>query len=85
MAEGNDFGIMSITKFYGNDFNLWKNKITNALQTLEVEDAIDQNFKLNQGDENEKKLKVKKVLYVPELSNNVISTGQLVTRGFKNI
>jgi hypothetical protein len=45
---------MSITKFNGNDFNLWKDKITNALETLEVEDAIDPNFELNEGDVKQK-------------------------------
>ena len=73
MAEGNDFGKMSITKFNGNDFNLWKDKITNALETLEVEDAINQDFKLTEGDENEIKLKVKKDKKARFLLMSVIS------------
>jgi hypothetical protein len=39
-----------------------EDKITNALETLEVADAIDQKFGLNERDENEKKLKYNLIL-----------------------
>ncbi len=62
----------NITKFNGTDFRLWKNKILIALNAGELEE-----FKLDDGQEDEKKAKMKKdnkakVILVSSIHDNIL-------------
>jgi hypothetical protein len=61
--------IITITKFDGTDFSLWKDKIINALKASDCEDSIKEKFKL-EGDEDVLKRRIKKD------DTNVVNTGQ---------
>ena len=50
----------NITTFDGIGFNLWKDKVTNAIRAIECEEVISSGFKINEGDENVRKEKVNK-------------------------
>jgi hypothetical protein len=65
----------NITKFNGTDFRLWKNKIVIALNAGELEDVIQEEFKLDDGQEDEKKAKMKKdnkVILVSSIHDNIL-------------
>jgi hypothetical protein len=65
----------NITKFNGTDFRLWKNKILIALNAGELEDVIQEEFKLDDGQEDEKKAKMKKdnkVILVSSIHDNIL-------------
>jgi hypothetical protein len=67
----------NITKFNGTDFRLWKNKILIALNAGELEDVIQEEFKLDDGQEDEKKAKMKKdnkakVILVSTIHDNIL-------------
>ncbi len=51
----------NITKFNGTDFALWKDKSLNALNALEFEDVIKEEFDLNEGNDEARKAKKRKM------------------------
>ena len=59
MAEANELARLRITKFNGDDFDLWKDKIMNALKASDCDQTIMQGFDLNEGNDQEKKAKEK--------------------------
>jgi hypothetical protein len=67
----------NITKFNGTDFRFWKNKILIALNAGDLEDVIQEEFKLDDGQEDEKKAKMKtdnktKINLVSSIHDNIL-------------
>ena len=67
----------NITKFNGTDFALWKDKILNALNALEFEDVIKEEFDLNEGNDEARKAKKKKdekakVILISTIHDNIL-------------
>ena len=77
MAEANELARLRITKFNGDDFDLWKDKIMNALKASDCDQTIMQGFDLNEGNDQEKKAKEKtdekaKLLLMSSISDDIL-------------
>ena len=73
MVDKNDLGRFRITKFNGNDFSLWKDKVINALTAVECNQAITEEFDLNQNrDVNLKKDEKVKLILMSAIHDDIL-------------
>ena len=81
MVDENDLGKFRITKFNGNDFSLWKDKVINALTSVECNQASTEEFDLNQNrDVNLKKDEKAKLILMSAIHDDILTVAYLPCR-----